>query len=98
MSRSGEMERGTTPRTAAAIQFDDVALVGLNDLHDELGVGVALDQIGDGVDGASDELAFEDDDVGGVALQALCRLARVSACATTRISSSRAKTFLMPTR
>ncbi len=46
-----------------------LALVGLDDLHDELGVGVALDQIGDGVDGAGDELAFEDDDIGGVALQ-----------------------------
>jgi hypothetical protein len=34
-----------------------------------LAPGRALDQIGDGVDGAGDELAFEDDDVGGVALQ-----------------------------
>ena len=54
---------------AAAIELDDVGLVRLHDLDDELGVGRALDQIGDGVDGAGDELAFEDDDVGGIALQ-----------------------------
>jgi hypothetical protein len=54
---------------SATVELDDVGLIGLDDLHDQLGIGVALDQVGDGVDGAGDQLAFEDDDICGVALQ-----------------------------
>ena len=54
---------------AAAVEFDDVGFVGLDDLDDQLGVGRAPDEVRDGIDGAGDELAFEHDDVGRIALQ-----------------------------
>jgi hypothetical protein len=64
----GDGARDDAP-DAAAVEFYGVGLVGLGDLDDELGAGGLADQFGDGVDGAGDELAFKDDDVGGVALQ-----------------------------
>jgi hypothetical protein len=54
---------------AAAVELDGVGFVGFADLDDQLGFGRLAYKFRDGVDGAGDELAFEDDDVGGVALQ-----------------------------
>ncbi len=60
---------GHDSANAAAVELDGIGFVGLGDLDDELGFGGLTDEFGDGIDGAGDELAFEQDDIGGVALQ-----------------------------
>ena len=66
IGRDGAWDNATD---AAAIKLHGIGLVGLGNLDDELGVGGLAHQLGDGVDGTGDELAFQDDNVGGVALQ-----------------------------
>jgi hypothetical protein len=60
---------GDDATDTATVELDGVGLVGFSDLDDEFGIRGPSDEFGDGVDGAGDELAFEDDDVGGVALE-----------------------------
>jgi hypothetical protein len=54
---------------AAPVKFDGIGFVGLGDLHDELRIGRLPHQLWNSVDGPSDQLSFEEDNVGWVTLK-----------------------------